>query len=448
MVKSRVPTSSQPMVTLTDWRNWPYEQKQELVRRLQNEIYARKRGSWKPYPWQRPPSTPDTHGTWLLLGGRGTGKTEGGAHYLDEHMMGPPCDPRLKGGHRAQIIAPTLGDAAESCVDGVSGLRTLNPLVKMRTMLSGTKVIWPNGAEAKLFGAYTAEDVERLRAGGNRCVVWLEEAAAMRHLKAAMEHSDYGLRIGHRPHRIATTTPKPRAEIRELVANPRTIVTRGRTKDATHLDEKVRERLYERYLGTRLGRQELEGDLLEDTEGALWTWRGLETDRVADAPILQRAVVGVDPAASNTEDSDETGIIVAGIHNGHVYVVDDLSGRYDPEEWGRIAVEAAERWDARYIVAEKNNGGDMVGTVLKTCGGGGRFKLVSASRGKQIRAEPVSVLYARHRVHHVGVWPALEDQMTTWTPEDRDSPDRMDALVWAVTHLAVPQGRGGVASAA
>src|SRR5262245_62074117 len=200
--------------------------------------------TWEPYPWQVAPDAVPTLGTWLLLGGRGTGKTEGGAHYLNRHMLGPPCDPRIKGGHRAAIVAPTVGDGAESCITGPSGLQAVNPAVKMKGGVGGVKVLWPTGATASLFGAYTAEDQNRLRAGGNRCIVWMEEAAAMRYLDAAVEHTSLGLRIGRNPHYVTTTTPKPRAGIKALLADPHTIITRGRTADAHRLDPSVRQRYF------------------------------------------------------------------------------------------------------------------------------------------------------------------------------------------------------------
>lgn len=431
------------MSNLNSWREWSAADKEQLLARLEQAAYQQRRDAWHPYPWQVCPQPVGPHGTWLMLGGRGTGKTDGAARYVDEHVMGPACDPRIKGGHRIAIVAPTLGDAAESCVLGPSGLRAHNPKVRLTTGHGGSKVTWPNGAEARLFGAYTPEDVERLRAGGNRCLVWLEEVAAMRYLADALEHTAYGLRVGPNPHYVGSTTPKPLPALRKLLADPRTITTKGRTQDATHLDEHVRAALYEAYAGTRLGKQELEGELLEDVEGALWTWERLDRDRVINHPPLVRTVVAVDPAVSNTEHSDETGIIVAGIdEHGHGYCLDDLSGKFAPEVWARRAMEAAERWDAQ-VVAEKNQGGDLVASVLLATGGQARYRLVSATKGKRVRAEPVAVLSEQRRIHHVGNLPALEEQLTTWTPEMRNSPDRLDAYVWAFTDLMVRTGNRG-----
>ncbi len=437
------------MTKTEEWRDWAPADKLRLLQRLESEAYEARRQAWTPYPWQVCPEPVKPHGMWLMLGGRGTGKTDGAARYVDDHMMGPPCDERLAGGHRAAIVAPTLGDAAESCVLGPSGLRAHNPAVKLRGGAGGSKVLWPNGSEARVFGAYTPEDVERLRAGGNRCLVWMEEVAAMRYLAEALEHTAYGLRIGHNPHYVGSTTPKPIPALRKLLADGSTVVTRGRTQDAHHLDELVRAKLFEKYGGSRLGRQELEGELLEDIEGALWMWSRIDRDRVINHPPLVKVVVAIDPAVSNTEHSDETGIIVAGLdENGHGYCLDDLSGHFAPEDWARRAIDAANRWDAQ-VVAEKNQGGDLVGSVLQAAGGSGRFKLVSATKGKRVRAEPVAVLSEQGRIHHVGSLPDLEEQLTTWTPEMSKSPDRLDAYVWAFTDLMVAsRNRGATFTAA
>lgn len=457
------------MTAAVDWRAWTDDRKRAALDALRDRVAAKRRALWRPYPWQRPHVHPDgwrdgpcdvdcltlpavtlpAHGTWLMLGGRGTGKTDAGAQHILDHVNGPPCDTRITGGHRIAIVAPTLGDAAESCVTGPSGLQAHDPRVRLRGGQGGAHVLFANGAQGKLFGAYTPEDVERLRAGGNRCAVWLEEAAAMRHLGPAIEHTRLGLRVGSRPHYVVTTTPKPRAELRALMRDPRTILTRGITARAWHLDPDVRESLYATHRGTRLERQELDGILIEEVAGALWSWRVLDQHRVDVPPPDLKIVVAVDPAASNTPDSDETGIVVAGYDHdtGHGYVLDDLSGRYDPEEWASITVQAVETWDAEYVVAERNQGGDMVSSTIRSADRSTPVRLVTATKGKRLRAEPVSVHYAAGRVHHVGSLTALEEQLTTWTPEDKDSPDRLDALVWALTDLMVTR-RGGFADAA
>lgn len=467
---------------LSQWRELDDDSKRELVERLQLARAAAQRAKWEPYPWQRAHLHEHgeqricdercreldelqlrAHDMWLLFGGRGTGKTDGAARYVSDHVRGPACDPRLPGGHRLAIIAPTLGDAVESCVNGPSGLATHFPGCKVWSSTGGTFVRFPGGALAKVFGASTPDDVERLRAGGNRCLAWWEELAAWRHLDKSMEHSRLGLRIGPNPHVVASTTPKPRKPIVELMSDPAVHVTRGRTKDAVHLEQAVRDYYMRKYAGTRSGRQELDGELLTDVEGALWAYETIDLSRVksydpkALAADLARIVVAIDPAATNTEESDETGIVVAGrsrrdscpicgpVEAAHAFVLDDLSGRYSPSKWASVALAAFDEWEADVVLAEVNNGGDMVGEVLRTKRQSVPYREVRATRGKKVRAEPVAGMYSARplpRVHHVGAFPELEDQQTTWTPDDDDSPDRMDALVWALTDLLVKRGTG------
>jgi predicted phage terminase large subunit-like protein len=416
-----------------------------LEEELRARLWQKRWNKWTPYPWQVPPDEIPTMGWWLQLGGRGTGKTDGCARYMVEHVNGPACDPRLRGGHRMAIVAPTQGDAVEACVNGPSGLRAHDPRVVLRTTTGGTFAKWPSGAEAKLFGAHTPDDIERLRAGGNRCLVWMEEAAAQRRLKEAITHSEMGLRIGPNPHYIASTTPKPRTEIIELTKRADVIMTRGRTRDAIHLPQDMRDFLVQKYAGTRLEKQELDGDLLTDIEGALWSRTGLDKTRVGVAPDMGRVVVAMDPAATSGSESDEMGIIVAGLGrqylpdvNGtmrrHGYVIDDVSGRMPPLDAARTAIRAYHRHKADAIVAEVNNGGDWIGTVIRQIDPTVNYRTVRASRGKQTRAEPVAALAEQNAAHIVESLPELEEQLVSWVPGD-DSPDRLDAMVWALTEL-------------
>lgn len=416
-----------------------------LETELAARLWAKRWGKWKPYPWQVPPDEIETLGWWLQLGGRGTGKTDGCARYMVEHVNGPPCDPRLKGGHRMAIIAPTQGDAVEACVNGPSGLKAHDPRVVLRTTAGGTFARWPSGAEAKLFGAHTPDDVERLRAGGNRCLVWMEEVAAQRRLKDAITHSEMGLRIGPNPHYIGSTTPKPRTEIIELVDRADVIVTKGRTRDAIHLPQEQRDKLIRRHAGTATEKQELDGELLKDIEGALWKRLVLDRTRVGAAPPLVRIVVAIDPAAKDGDESDEMGIIVAGLgqayipdRNGfarqHGYVLDDLSGRMSPEECMRKAAEAYHAWKADVVIAETNNGGDWIGTTLRQIDRTVNYETVTATRGKATRAEPVAAVFSQDAAHIINSLPDLETQLVTWVP-GQDSPDRLDAMVWALTAL-------------
>ena len=467
------------LILTEEWRSWEPDAKRALLDRLAAARVAQLQAGWAPYPWQRPhehpagrepgPCGPEcmtlpdlpplpAHHTWLLMGGRGTGKTDGGSHYVLDHVAGPPCDTRVKGGHRIAIVAPTLGDAVESCVNGPSGLKAYDPRVVMVGATGGTFVRFHGGAEAKLFGAHSPGDVDRLRSGGNRCLVWLEEAAAMRQLAGVLEHSRLGLRVGPRPHYVATTTPRPRPEVVKLANDPRTHLTRGRTDQASHLDAAVLQALHEMYAGTRLGQQELDGDLLTDVEGALWRLWLIDRDRLqaGTEPDLRRVVVAVDP---NAGGPDECGIVVTGASRErmpdrlgrpqlHGYVLADESGHFrHPGEWGEAAVTAYRKWGADAVVAEVNNGGDMVGHVIHTADPTVRYRSVRATRGKARRAEPVVALYEQARVHHVGAFPRLEDQMTTWTEDSDWSPDRMDAVVWGLTDLLL-RTRAGKAGAA
>jgi predicted phage terminase large subunit-like protein len=254
----------------------------------------------------------------------------------------------------------------------------------------------------------------------------------------------FGLRLGNDPRAVVTTTPRPTKLIKALIADPKVVVTRGSTaENRKNLAPAFLDQIVRRYEGTRLGRQELEAEILEDVPGALWSHAIIDATRVAIAPQLTRIVVAIDPAAGSGEHSDETGIVVAGKNtDGHGYVLADLSGRYTPTEWARAAIAAYRAHSADRIVAEINNGGEMVEATIRIVDPTVSFAAVHASRGKVARAEPVAALYEQGRVHHLGALPRLEDQMCGFAHDfDRAvagySPDRVDALVWALTELLV-----------
>jgi len=397
---------------------------------------------WSPYPHQIPPPGDDWD-VWLLLAGRGAGKTDAAAAYANAHALGPPCVLGIPGGHRLAIVAPTLGDATEACVSGPSGLRAHNPSVRLVQRMGGTFVIWPNGAEAKLFGAHGPDDVERLRAGGNRCMVWAEELMAWAKLDECWDHATFGLRLGPHPRIVASTTPKPRPLLRTLLEDPTVATTRATTDDNPKLPAAYRRRL-ERYRGTRLGRQEIGGELLTDTPGALWTFALLEDRRPAPADQA-RAVVAIDPSGGAGPEHDEQGIIVAATGvDARGYVLADRSCSLSPDGWGRRAVQAYVDYGADAIVGEANYGGEMVEAVVRTAAAamgvtGVTYKAVHASRGKAVRAQPVAALYEQRRVSHTEVFTELEDELVSWTPESGRSPNRLDALVWAITELMVKE---------
>jgi phage terminase large subunit-like protein len=418
---------------------------------------------WKdPYPWIIPPANIPPLGVWLMMGGRGTAKTSGAAHYVLEHVNGPPCSRHVRGGHRIGIVAPTLGDALESCVNGPTGLKAYDPDVRQ---LGLTHVIFPNGSEGKLFGAHGPDDVERLRGGGGRCLYWWEELAAWVKLEQAMAQSRLGLKLYKKGHIVASTTPRPKPALKKLVKSPTTIVTHGRTADAYLMDPAIREAMLAEYGGTRLARQELEGEILEDVEGALWSGTNIERHRwtvlpgggyrppggaedVTKVPEMARVVVGVDPAGGQGEGNDETGIVVCGRVgyglSAQYFVLGDYSLRGSPMAWASAVAVAFDKHEADRVVAEKNFGGDMVEHTLRSVRPNLAIKMVTASRGKTQRAEPISALYEKGLVHHVGMFSRLEDQMTGFDPNlgkyvdasgSALSPDRADALIWALTDL-------------
>lgn len=391
---------------------------------------------------QRPPEQP--WDVWLLLGGRGSGKTEAGARYVNDHANGPAC---LDGPtpHRIAMVAPSHDDAVNTCVRGETGLLQVNPRIRFRPGASLTAALtWPNGAEAELFGTFAPEDVERFR-GPQHCLIWGDEFAAWRKLEESWDMLQFGLRLGNHPHTILTTTPKRRPLLQQLINAPGTEVRKARTSDNTALPEERRTALYRRYGGTTLGRQELDAEILDDVEGALWmrsliTVKDPPRRKQADDIVLNmaRIVVAVDPAATSGENADETGIVGAGISevDGAGFVLADESGRMTPLQWAHAAVSLYRRLRADRIVAEANNGGEMVSTVIRTIDPSIPVTLVHASRGKRTRAEPVAALYEQRRVFHAEPLPELEDQMCAYTgAPNEQSPDRMDALVWAITNL-------------
>jgi predicted phage terminase large subunit-like protein len=395
---------------------------------------------WTPLPHQIAPDQP--WDLWLLVAGRGSGKTDADAHYVDQHASGPAC---ISGPvpHRIGIIAPTHDDAKKTCVVGESGLKRHNPAIRYVPGGKEADLIWPDGAVGNLYGAFTPEDVERLR-GPQYCLVWLEELAAWRYLEECLDQIRFGLRLGSHPHAVGSSTPKPRKVFKDLMAEPTTEVTRASTDDNPYLHERVRSELHKRYGGTRLGRQELLAEILDDMPGALvkrdQIQYGTAPKRYHEnelVPDYTRIVVAIDPAGTYGPDSDETGIVVAGSRESLGFVIDDLSGRFPPLEWARRAIRAYDEHSADAIVVETNFGGDMVEQTLRSAGFTGHVIKVTASRGKALRAEPVTSKYEQGLIYHVRPFPELEDQLCSYTPDTKESPDRMDALVWAFTELLV-----------
>ena len=367
---------------------------------------------------------------WLILAGRGWGKTRTGAEWFREKAQTVPM---------LRIIAPTYADARDVCVEGESGLKAIcepGELVKWnRSMGEGE---FKNGARFKVF---SGEEPERLR-GPQSYADWCDELAAWQYSQATWDMAMFGLRLGENPQACVTTTPKPVQVVRELLKAPTTHITRGSTYDnRANLAQSFFTQIIAKYEGTRLGRQELNAELLEDTPGALWQRGQLELLRVDAAPPLQRIVVAIDPAATSHEGSDETGIVVAGRSaDKQGYLLEDASGRYTPDQWARVAIDLYHKHRADRIVYETNQGGEMVEHTLRTVWSAAPLKGVNASKSKQARAEPISALYEQGKVHHVGAqFAQLEDQLCNWLPGDK-SPDRLDAMVWAFTELLLEAG--------
>lgn len=366
-----------------------------------------------------------------MLAGRGWGKTRTGAEDIANFAL-------WNDGVRVGVIAPTFADARDVCVEGESGLlRVLPPdCVESWHRTTGDLRLF-NGSRIKLF---SADQPDRLR-GPQHHRVWCDELGAWTS-RAAFDQLWFGLRLGNDPRVIVTTTPRNTEVIRELLQRKFVDVhlTHGRTMDnAEHLAPRVMEQLTERYAGTRLGRQELDAELLEDTDGALWQRAQIDKCRVLSVPELKRVVVAIDPAMSSHAESDETGIVVAGRGvDGLIYVLADWSGRYSPEGWAQRAAMLYQEMRAQMIVAEVNAGGDLVERVLRQVAPHVMFKPVRALRGKAERALPVAALYEQGRVKHVSALTQLEDQMCRFAPYNpaAKSPDRVDALVWAVTELS------------
>lgn len=382
--------------------------------------------------WARPEQLPPPGNwrIWLVMAGRGFGKTRTGAEWVRQRVKRYPY---------TNIIGATADDARDIMIEGESGILAVCPPDERPEYLpSKRRLQWPNGARTLIF---TADEPERLR-GKQHDGLWADEVAAWRYGAEAWDQAMFGLRLGNDPQCVATTTPKPVPIVRDIlkqVKDGHVAVTRGSSyANVDNLSPVFFDQIVRKYEGTRLGRQELGGELLEDVEGALWTLSLIDRSRVREIPEgvdMVRIVVAIDPPASST--GAECGIVVAGRGSDkRGYVLADRSKHGTPNEWANAAIAAFDEFSADAVVIEVNQGGDMATNTLKTVRPNLPIKAVHASRGKATRAEPVSALYEQGHVSHVGSFPMLEEQMTTWTPGDA-SPDRMDALVWAGTELWV-----------
>jgi phage terminase large subunit-like protein len=410
--------------------------------------------------WGRPEQQlpPGNWSIWLLLAGRGFGKTKTACEAIRQLICGDT--PLAAGRYRyVAIVAETAADARKVVVEGQAGILAVHPAdFRPSYEPSNRRLTWPNGAVAF---TYNATEPDQLR-GPQHDLALCDELAKWQYAQDTWDQLQFGMRVGEHPRQIIATTPRPIKIIRNLVAEPAVVVTRGSTyANRGNLAPNYLSRLIKRYEGTRFGRQELNAEILEDIPGALWLQSRVDETR---APVLDadgkkiardflRIVVSVDPAMTNTEDSDETGIIVAALGgDGDAYVLEDASGRYSPDGWAAKAISLYHAYRADVVVAEVNAGGDMVEQTLRAVDSTVSYLAVTASRGKIVRAEPVAALYMQPsenprgplvgRVHHVGFFERLEEQMTTFTHDHNrakeGSPDRMDALVWAITELLLP----------
>jgi len=425
-------------ITATDLRELPPDRLKEVLSQLGPKKTEELQHTWE--FWARPEQI-EPEGdwnVWVALAGRGWGKTRAGVEWVRHQIK--------SGKKRIAAVAPTNSDIRRVMVEGESGF--LSVCWKGDKTYRGGKLgypiwsptnrtlTWENGAKVEF---YSAEDPERLR-GPQFHAAWADEVAAWRNQQDVWDMLQFTLRLGRKPRVMVTTTPKPTKLMRALIASPQSHITRGSTFDnVDNLAKPFLETVKKEYEGTRLGKQELYAEMLEEADGALWTTQVLDgcTIEKKDIPELNRIVVSIDPAVTAKTESDMTGIIVAGIDvNGIGYVLEDATDRYSPAEWAAKAISLYQSYSADRIVAERNQGGDMVRRTLEAEDETVPIRLVHASRGKMARAEPISALYERGKVKHAKGLDELETQMRTWEPlGSMGSPDRLDACVWALTDL-------------
>ena len=376
--------------------------------------------------WARPNQLPPPGDwlVWLFMAGRGTGKTRAAAEFVLTEIKAGRA-------RRIALIAKTPADARDVMIQGESGILPISPpWDKPDYEPSKRSITWKNGTTALI---YSSKEPDQLR-GPAFDLAWGDEIRNWYYPQETWDNLMFGLRRGEHPRCVVTTTPLPLKVIKSIMKAPDTVVTTGSTyENRANLAPSFFRQIISKYEGTRLGRQEINAELLEDVPGALWHRSNI---LYKSAPELVRVVVAIDPAVTSSEQADETGIIVAGKGmDGLGYVLTDRSARVSPDSWARRAVQAYDDFKADRIIGEVNNGGEMVGLTIGTVRKNIPYTAVHASRGKQARAEPVAALYEQHKVFHVESFDELEDQLVTWTPESGESPDRLDALVWAITEL-------------
>lgn len=420
-----------------EWDRLSEEDKQQIVAELTDEQALEVLYDWS--LWRRADQTPPEGDwfCWALISGRGAGKSRTGSEMVrawaeQAREAGRPV--------RIALVAESAADARDVMVEGDSGILACSP-PWWRPVYKPSKrrLVWPDGTQATHF---SGDKPDQLR-GPQFHYAWVDELAKFQYPEDVVDNLELGLRLGAHPRMVVTTTPRPIPAITELIEDPDTVVTRVSTyANIGNLAPRFIRRILEKYEGTRLGRQELHAEILTDMPGALWTQALLEGTRVEEKKAPKefvRIVIGVDPAVSAEEDSDETGIVVVGkTKDRHLYVLADASGVYTPDAWAEMVARLYRSYGADRVVAEVNNGGDLVEATLRTKNADLSYRKVHATRGKGLRAEPIAALYEQGKVHHVGMFARMEDQMTVTTRDGfqgRGSPDRMEAAVWAIWAL-------------
>lgn len=397
---------------------------------------------------QRPPSGDWL--TWVVMGGRGAGKTRTGSEWVRAQIEGSKTKEKGRCS-RVALVGETIDQVREVMIFGESGLLACSPPDRKPVWQSSRKqLVWPNGAIAQVF---SASDPESLRGPQFDCA-WLDEFAKWKRAKEAWDMLQFGLRLGDDPKQIVTTTPQNTSILKDILKKKDTVVTSAPTRDnRMNLAASFLKKVTEDYAGTRLGRQELEGELLEDVEGALWRLKQFDRRSLVKLDDLDRIIVAVDPPVTSGANADECGLIVAGVEMrgtprewiGHILADLSIKGA-TPNAWAIATIEAAEKYQADRVVAEVNQGGEMVENILRQRNGNIPFRAVRASRGKVARAEPIAALYEQGRIFHVQGLKKLEDQMCQMTLSGfsgTGSPDRVDAMVWALTDLMITPAANG-----
>ena len=417
----------------------PLEQRNALLDNLSEDALAAMPYLWDLWAHPLHQTAPDGDWvTWVILGGRGAGKTRAGAEWVRSRVEGatPDAPGRCR---RIALVGETLDQARTVMVEGDSGILAASPPDRRPEFLSSRGLLrWPNGAEAQI---YSATNYEALR-GPQFDGAWSDELAKWRYAREAWDMLQFTLRLGDDPRQIVTTTPRDVSVLRDILATGGTVVSKAGTDvNSANLAPGFLDRLRARYAGTQLARQELDGLLVEGREGALWTRDMIDGHRAEAPDDMTRIVIAVDPPMTSNKGSDECGIIAAGVRatgpmqDWQAWVLGDRSTRGSPQHWAEAAAAAYEEFSADRLVAEVNQGGDLVEIMMRQVAPNIAYRKVYAHKGKRTRAEPVAALYEQGRVHHAGVFETLEDQLCDFTGKGGTSPDRLDALVWALTDL-------------